>query len=304
VARDHARIGLGIWSDDDFRSLPGHAQHLYVVLLTHPELSYCGVLDWRPAKLSGLVGDWTADTVRAAAAVLIERLYIVVDETTEEVLVRSFVRHDGLMKQPKMATAMATAHTGVGSVALRGVIVGELQRLHNDDPELKGWGSEKASALLSKASVDPSTYPCGKGSGNPSGNPCSSGNADPSGKGSASPSSLLLAPTPGSGSSLRSDPTAPRAPRSGPTGTRIPDNFTVTDEMRTWAHEQGWADRWVDQVTEQFRDFWRAKAGRDATKTDWVATWRNWLRRDAEKHQVPAASVGAGTPSGRPSWEL
>jgi hypothetical protein len=53
----YARIGLSIWSDDEFRSLPGDAEHLYVVPLTHPELSYRGVVHWRPAELSGLVGD-------------------------------------------------------------------------------------------------------------------------------------------------------------------------------------------------------------------------------------------------------
>lgn len=28
----------------------------------------------------------------------------------------------------------------------------------------------------------------------------------------------------------------------------------------------------------KFRDFWHAKSGRDATKVDWKATWRNWCR--------------------------
>lgn len=36
-----------------------------------------------------------------------------------------------------------------------------------------------------------------------------------------------------------------------------------------------------DQATaeaEKFRDYWTAKAGRDAVKLDWLATWRNWCR--------------------------
>ena len=28
-----------------------------------------------------------------------------------------------------------------------------------------------------------------------------------------------------------------------------------------------------------FRDFWHAKAGKDAAKIDWDATWRGWCRR-------------------------
>lgn len=29
---------------------------------------------------------------------------------------------------------------------------------------------------------------------------------------------------------------------------------------------------------EKFADYWTAKSGTDATKLDWVATWRNWCR--------------------------
>jgi len=31
---------------------------------------------------------------------------------------------------------------------------------------------------------------------------------------------------------------------------------------------------------ERFGDYWRAKAGRDGTKLDWLATWRNWVRNE------------------------
>lgn len=34
---------------------------------------------------------------------------------------------------------------------------------------------------------------------------------------------------------------------------------------------------------EQFRDFWQAKSGKDATKLDWVATWRTWMRREEQR---------------------
>jgi hypothetical protein len=70
--------------------------------------------------------------------------------------------------------------------------------------------------------------------------------------------------------------------------------------MRAWAHEQGWADRWVDQVTASFVDFWRGKAGVGGTKVDWPATWRNWLRKEAGPPPPPQR---AGAPA-KPSWEL
>ncbi|MGF6174728.1 hypothetical protein [Ensifer sp. 4252] len=38
---------------------------------------------------------------------------------------------------------------------------------------------------------------------------------------------------------------------------------------------------------DKFRDYWNAKAGKDATKLDWPATWRNWLRNAAKPRNRP-----------------
>lgn len=68
-------------------------------------------------------------------------------------------------------------------------------------------------------------------------------------------------------------------------GTRIPDQFVVTAEMWAWATEKC---PLVDarRSTEMFVNHWRAKTGRDATKKDWPATWRNWLLRDQSSAEV------------------
>jgi uncharacterized protein YdaU (DUF1376 family) len=34
---------------------------------------------------------------------------------------------------------------------------------------------------------------------------------------------------------------------------------------------------------EKFRDYWIAQPGQKGVKTDWDATWRNWIRRAAER---------------------
>ena len=84
-------------------------------------------------------------------------------------------------------------------------------------------------------------------------------------------------------------PTRPDPARPGPSskeevrgaakrGSRIPDSFAVDDLMRQWAKTKAPAVE-VDRETENFRDYWRAKAGRDAVKVDWKATWQTWMRR-------------------------
>jgi hypothetical protein len=164
MARKFAQIKLTIWGDDDFRDLTPLEQHLYFVVLTAKSMTHCGVADWRPGRIGAHARGWSADQVEDTAAGLIEKLYFVVDESTEEVLVRSFVRHEELMKQPKMAVAVATAHDDVASGPLRGVVVHELLRLREDFPELSCWGNTKVAETLAKASVNPSGYPLGKGS--------------------------------------------------------------------------------------------------------------------------------------------
>lgn len=159
MAREHAQVKLAIWSDDDFRSLSPAAQHGYFVLLTSPSLSYCGVADWRPRRIAALAAGWSAGAVQTAASELARTLFILVDEDTEEVLLRSFVRTDGVMQRERMATAMAKAWAGTASAVLRGVVVHELKRLREESPELGGWGSKAAVDLLGKPSVDPSAMP-------------------------------------------------------------------------------------------------------------------------------------------------
>lgn len=60
-------------------------------------------------------------------------------------------------------------------------------------------------------------------------------------------------------------------------GTRIPPDFAVTAEMVAWAREHV-PDVDGRRETAKFKDYWEAKSGKDATKKDWVAAWRYWMR--------------------------
>lgn len=76
--------------------------------------------------------------------------------------------------------------------------------------------------------------------------------------------------------------TPPKGGGARSRATRIPDPFHVTSAMREWAAaEVPGVD--VDRSTRTFVDYWRGESGSKAAKRDWVATWRNWLRRDAER---------------------
>lgn len=66
-------------------------------------------------------------------------------------------------------------------------------------------------------------------------------------------------------------------------GTRLPPDWTLPDEWGQWAVNEGWPAASVRIEGEQFRDYWISKTGRDATKRDWLATWRGWIRNDYAK---------------------
>lgn len=178
MSRLYAQIQLSIWDDEDFLDLSMPAQWLYFYLSTNTDLSYAGVMDWRLKKIRPKASALTLDVLEAAAAELIEAVYIVVDEDTEEVLVRSFMRADGLLKQKNMGAAVAKAYSSIASRHLRAVVVHELARLQSENPS---WGSwDGLTDVLTKRSTNPFGNPSGKGSGK--------GSPNPSGKGSTSPS--------------------------------------------------------------------------------------------------------------------
>lgn len=164
AGRAHAAIRLDMWSDDDWRSLSVAAQHLYLHLLSTPTLSYSGVADWREARIAGVSRDATGESIRAAGDELSEALFVVYDDETEEILIRSFLKHDGLLHKPNVAKAMVTAFGKTISPVIRGVIVYELNRLHDRHPEWKAFEVVEVRDLLSRPSVNPSGIPKRKGS--------------------------------------------------------------------------------------------------------------------------------------------
>jgi len=166
LAREHARIQTAIWLDDDFLDLTPAAQHLYFVLTTQMNLSFCGVANWHSGRIAQLAASWTVVDVEKAAEELAERLYIIIDEDTGEVLVRSFIRNDGLLSSPNISKAMLRVFGDIGSRLIKHVIVFELNRLYNEQPLLKGW--DVCGTLLAKRSVDPKEVTPFAAKGNPS----------------------------------------------------------------------------------------------------------------------------------------
>ena len=168
MAREHARLLVSIWDDDDFVSLTTASQTVYLALISSPDLSWCGVAPLLPKRLVRNASDFTERKVKAAMETLATARFLIIDHDTAEVLVRSYVRHDGILKQPNVTKALVRAMDRVHSDPLREAVKDELGRLMSEESDLRGWDTirsewpELFDELISKGSRNPSPKPLRK----------------------------------------------------------------------------------------------------------------------------------------------
>lgn len=130
MARDHARVMTRIWNDPDFRALTGAEQRAYLVVLSEQALSYAGVAPLTVRRWSQQATDTPERVLRKNLDRLHDTRFLVIDHESEEVLVRSFMRQDRVMRLPNVAKAARAAYEGVQSQVLRAHILIEVHRIH------------------------------------------------------------------------------------------------------------------------------------------------------------------------------
>jgi len=78
--------------------------------------------------------------------------------------------------------------------------------------------------------------------------------------------------------------------------TRIPPDWHLSQAELVFAESEGLSEIEAGVEADQFRDYWRGASGQKATKMDWPATWRNWVR-NAVKRRPQKRSTGNGKSS-------
>lgn len=89
---------------------------------------------------------------------------------------------------------------------------------------------------------------------------------------------------------------APGAPSDAPPrrrGTRISPDFTATADMIAWAKKNTPSVGAAETAT--FVDYWLGESGARASKLDWVAAWRKWMRTAQERK--PGSSWASSLPA-------
>lgn len=151
MARDHARIKVSIWDDPDFIDLRVDDQHLYMALFSNKGLSRCGVIDYIPSRFEHLAADMSPSRFRKAAEKLRASRFVIIDQRTQELLVRSYVRADGVLDRVNMGKATGSAFEAVVSTELKHAIGDELARLMKECPDLPGWIGLAATSPIAHA---------------------------------------------------------------------------------------------------------------------------------------------------------
>jgi hypothetical protein len=200
MARGHGRILTNIWEDSDFIALTQEQQRLYLFLISQPNLNHAGLLPLTLRRWSRKAGDLSVTELDKHIAALDDARFVVVDDDTEELLVRSFVRNDGVWKQPRVMGAMVSAAEEISSRKLRAALLCEVNRIPleelSDEPGAKNGPSIRDQVAehikaLQKALGTPSPTPPdrpARGEEIGTNEPTRGSSATPSGTPSATPS--------------------------------------------------------------------------------------------------------------------
>lgn len=307
MARREARLKTRIWDDDDFLALPGPEQLAYIFAISQPDISHVGVLPLRLKRWAKKL-KYRTDQLEKVLANLENTRFFVVDYDEEELLVRSFLRNDEVYKQPKVLLAADRQLAEISSRKLRAHVSIEVQRVldeglagDNTRPTLlKMLGTlgrvnapgvnAQVNTLSDTHSGTPSK---GYGEGIPEGHPIPNAMGTGVGVGveegfkevvtsssSASESRAEQTSSNDTGAASANGKGKKTSKAAEKRGTRIADDFSVTEDMRVWAKRKApIAFEEIDFHTEQFIDYWRGRTGQIAYKLDWNATWQWWMRK-------------------------
>lgn len=132
MAREYGKVLTRIWGDSDFRALSVGAQHLYLQLVSQPDMSMAGVLTTATPRWARQISDRSAEQVQVSLDELEGARFTVSDVDTMETLVRSFVRNDLGWRSPKTMIGIESSIRSVLSPRLKAVIAAELARCDMD----------------------------------------------------------------------------------------------------------------------------------------------------------------------------
>lgn len=284
MARTHARLLCSIWNDPDWVALDFGAQWLYELLLSQGALNHAGVTGLTPRRWARGARDVTVCEVEKFLASLAEARFVVVDEETEELLIRAFVRRDGVADQPNVLKAALSDARQVVSSRLRAALAAELRRLPPKRDDTARMRYPDPHAVADEIDPDGPSGPPWKPSGDPYGEPFEKASDDTSVEGFAEPPR-----NPSAGVQETLDGTLPRSHGETPRGRGRGSSSGSVDENSPSEQTHSRASRSEPDGMDRFAEFYDAYPRRkDRLKAE--KAFRAALRRGATADHLIAAA--------------
>jgi hypothetical protein len=81
-------------------------------------------------------------------------------------------------------------------------------------------------------------------------------------------------------------------------GSRLPKDWVLSDEYYAEAKKinSNLSDGQIEFIADGFKDYWIGLSGSKGVKSDWIATWRNWVRNQKGAPQSKSSAE-------KPEWE-
>lgn len=152
MAREFGKLWFSMFTDEDFARQPVGDKYLYQTLLGQPSMNYAGVqaINMRRLRKANRDGDVLPSEAEIEKRLirLEERGFVFTDDETGELLVRSFMRVDGIIEQPNVLKSALRQAAQVESPKIAAVLLSEIERL--GEPKLK---AETEAAMRLRASI-------------------------------------------------------------------------------------------------------------------------------------------------------
>ncbi len=130
MAHEFARYLTSTHFDPGWSRLTTTEHDCFMALVSSPDITWAGVVPYLPRRFARFATDLTPAKVERVWRDLADARLIVIDQETEEIAVRSFLRNDGVLSQPNIAVAFGRAMAVVSSPRLRAAILAEASLLY------------------------------------------------------------------------------------------------------------------------------------------------------------------------------
>lgn len=157
MARTHGRIKVEVWDvGSDYRQLSIEAQWAYQMLVSQPGVTMCGTLPFAPKKWAKLAVGLSVERLEGVIAELEQGWYVIVDRDTDELLVRTFVKHDEPWRLHNLVVAARRQFQGIESEVIRDYLARRHEWMVDDSMDaeaVKKYEERRASERASERTL-------------------------------------------------------------------------------------------------------------------------------------------------------